>query len=153
VIRANGAVIGALGSAAAGLAGLAFGIRYGLWESGSPLAGFFPALAGAMLLLFGTLSAAHEWRWPAPPDEANPAPQRGRVLGYLAAVFGFAFLLEPLGAMLAIALMFLWLLAAVERLPWRVVLPVTFGATLSAWLLFDRLLQVPLPRGILGGAS
>jgi putative tricarboxylic transport membrane protein len=151
VIRAGAAVVGAFGSAAAGAIGLAFGIKYGLWESGAPLAGLFPALAGGILLVFGVLAGAAEWLSPTPLDE--DAPQRGRVMGYLVAVLGFAFLLDPLGAMPAIALMFVWLLAAVERLAWRVVLPVTVGATLSAWLLFERLLQVPLPRGVLSGAS
>jgi putative tricarboxylic transport membrane protein len=152
VIRPSGAVAGALGSAVAGAAGLGFGIGYGVWENGSPLAGFFPGLAGAGLLVFSLLAAIREWPRPVEP-EASFAPNRQGhwrlLLGYLAGLLAFAFLMEPVGAIPMIALLFLWLMRAVERLAWRIVLPVTVAATLGAWLLFDRLLQVPLPRGLL----
>jgi len=149
-MRANGARAGALGVAVAGGIGLGFGIRYGIWDGGSPLSGFFPAISGGALCLFGLLVALREPEPPAEPDAAAGPPSLRRILGYLAGLLAFAFLMEPVGALPMVVLMFLWLLAGVERLAWRVALPVTAAAALGAWLLFDRLLQVPLPRGLFG---
>jgi hypothetical protein len=58
--------------------------------------------------------------------------------------------MEPIGALPAVAVLFVWLLGAVERLSWRAVGGVTVVATAGTWLLFDRLLNVPLPRGSFG---
>ena len=125
------------------------GIRYGVWEALSPGAGFLPALAGAALCVFGVVVLVTETRSTEPHTRAVEQPHRWRLLGYFAGLLGFSLSMEPLGAITSIVLLFLWILAVVERLPWRLVLPVTAGASFGAWLLFDWLLKVPLPRGLL----
>jgi putative tricarboxylic transport membrane protein len=144
-----GDVAGALVAAAIGLIGLAFGVSYGVWEGAGPGAGFFPALSGAALAGVGVLIAIRD---PAPEPEtaAGEGFRLPRQSGYIVGLFAFALLMERLGAIPVIVLLFLWILAGIERLPWRVVLPVTAGAALGAWLLFDVLLRVPLPRGMWG---
>ncbi|WP_270933317.1 tripartite tricarboxylate transporter TctB family protein, partial [Falsiroseomonas oryzae] len=116
------------------------GWEWGFTEFGSPGPGLFPALAAALM---GAAALAAAWRRAPRPE---PMRQR-RLLAYIAAALGFPLLLEPAGTTLAIAAMFLLLLRGLERLPWRVVVPVTAGATAGSFLLFDRLLRVPLPHG------
>lgn len=136
---------------ATGLLGLAFGLYYGVWEDGSPRAGFFPALSGGALCVFGAVMALVESTASRPSATANAdrSPLR-RMLGYMVGLLAFASLMEPVGAIPVIVLLFLWILAVVERLPWRLVLAVTAGSSFGAWLLFERILQVPLPRGLFG---
>jgi putative tricarboxylic transport membrane protein len=116
------------------------GYDWGFTDFGTPGPGLFPALAAA--LMGGAALVALRHRAPAPE-----AADWTRLLAYLAGIVGFALLLEPLGMAASVTLLFLLLLAGLERLPWRVVLPVTAGAAGGSFLLFDRLLQVPLPRG------
>ena len=133
---------------AGGLAGVWSGIRYGVWQALSPGAGFLPALSGGALCLLGVAIFATDVRSSQASAEDGEHGSGWRLLGYMVGLLGFALLMEPLGAIAAIVLLFLWILAGVEQLPWRLVLTVTAGATVGAWLLFDRLLQVPLPRGL-----
>ena len=141
-MRAGAAGAGAIACATAGAAALWYGVHLGVWQAGSPLAGFFPALSGAILCLFSLAALPAKSEAEAPP--AHPY----RVLGYTAGLLAFALLMEPVGALPMIAAMFLWLLLGVERMPLRPALLLTGGATGCAWLLFEHLLQVPLPRGI-----
>ena len=139
--RPDAAAAGALACAAVGAAGLWYGMRLGVWQAGAPLAGFFPALSGGMLCVFSALALMEGLGEQAPPTHS------GRVLGYVGGLLAFAFLMEPVGALPMIAAVFLWLLLGVERMSVRMALSLTVAGTAAAWLLFDRLLQVPLPRG------
>ena len=133
---------------AVGLAGVWSGMRYGVWEALSPGAGFVPALAGGALCVFGVVIVITEARATGPDTGAVEQASRWRLLGYLIGLLGFCLLMEPLGAITAIVLLFLWILSLVERLRWRLVLSVSTGASFGAWFLFDWLLKVPLPRGL-----
>lgn len=119
-------------------------MRFGVWEAGGPGAGMMPGLSGVALCVFAAI-AAFERR--ASQEEPAHLP---RLAGYVAGLAGFALLMDPIGAVPAIIALFLWTLGVVERWPWRRVLPIAAGAALFAWVLFDRLLQVPLPKGLLG---
>jgi hypothetical protein len=48
-----------------------------------------------------------------------------------------------------VAGLFLFILRLVERLSWTATLVMTVLAVAGTWLLFERLLSVPLPRGLL----
>jgi len=136
--------LGSLALAGAGGVGLASGYEYGLWDLGAPGPGFFPIVAGGALLLLALATLA---------EREGPAEDGvfiRRLLGYVAGLVGFALAMEPLGALPAVAVLFVWLLGAVEGLSWRAVASTTVVATAGAWLLFDRLLNVPLPRGPFG---
>ena len=127
-----------------GILGLVSGIQYGVWHGGGPGAGLLPAISGALLLTLTAIAALAEG---AASKTAPSEPlQAKRLISYLAAVVGFALLMRPLGTMPTITIFFLWILRGLERLPWRITLAVTAGASVGTWLLFERLLQVPLPR-------
>jgi hypothetical protein len=133
-----------------GLFGLVEGLNYGVWDGAGPGAGLFPAASGGAIAVLSLIILVTERSTPV----AVSAPEGGtrplRLIGYIAGLLAFALLMETLGAIAAIVLLFLWLLAVVERLPWRLVLAVTAGSAFSTWLLFEQLLQVQLPRGFLG---
>ncbi len=130
-----------------GLLGLVSGIRYGVWHGGEPGAGLLPAISGALLFALTAIVALTEMAASTTTTSTDP-PQAKRLICYMVAVIGFALLMRPLGTMPTIILFFLWILRGVERLPWRLTLAVTAGASVGTWLLFDRLLQVPLPSFI-----
>ena len=132
--------LAAAGFVVAALAAAWQGREWGFSEFGSPGPGLFPALAAALMGAAALLALRRR----APPTGETDWL---RLLAYVAGAFVFPLLLEPLGMTAAVVLLFLLLLAGLERMRWRVVLPVTAGAAAGSFLLFDRLLQVPLPRG------
>ncbi|MCC7275662.1 MAG: tripartite tricarboxylate transporter TctB family protein [Alphaproteobacteria bacterium] len=128
--------------AIAGAAAAWAGWRYGLWSDGEPGAGLLPGAAGAAVAVFAGTEAL------SPGADAPPPQAVRRLLGHGAAILAFAPALEVVGTIPAILLLFVGTLRWVERLPWRVVVPVAAGAALGSWLVFERLLDVPLPRGL-----
>ena len=73
-----------------------------------------------------------------------------RLAGYVAGIAFFALALEPLGALITIALLFLFMLKLVERRSWFSSITLTAVAVVGTWIVFGRMLSVPLPRGFLG---
>ncbi|HSH91865.1 MAG TPA: tripartite tricarboxylate transporter TctB family protein [Ramlibacter sp.] len=144
-------IAGASALVVLGAYGLVSGFRFGLGEATAPGPGFVPAIAGIALLVLAAAVGVKEVVAPAPepataPDEAPLAPDAiRRIVGYIAGIFGFAFLMQPMGALPTIGLFFLWILRGVERKSWRLTLAMTAGATLGAWLLFAKALKVSLP--------
>jgi putative tricarboxylic transport membrane protein len=133
---------------------LAAGARawgYGLWLYGEPGPGLFPLVACAVtgafaLVAMVALAVAPPVR-EADPDEGAPTPRRLAI--YLATILTWPWLLSPLGFLVSSALAFVVLLRWAEGVRWRTTILLLAGALLASWLLFDRLLGVPLPRGTL----
>jgi len=124
------------------------GLGWGLWDgfTGEPGSGLFPGLAA---LALGALALALFLRPSLAAEEAaEEGPHdRRRVAGYVAALLAYAVLLEPLGYLIVTALVLLVVMLRLEGVQPRLALSVTLAALLLSWLLFERLLQVPLPRG------
>lgn len=129
---------------ALGMYGAWSATRFVLWDAGGPGAGMLPGLSSLALCVFALIAAFE------PGAQAGEPAHLPRLAGYIAALVGFALLMDPLGAVPAIVLLFVWTLGVVERWHWRRVLPMAAAAALFAWVLFDRLLKVPLPKGLLG---
>ena len=55
-----------------------------------------------------------------------------------------------IGMLPALCLFILFCLRVAERMSWRSSVAIAVGATAGSWLLFERLLQVQLPRGLWG---
>jgi putative tricarboxylic transport membrane protein len=127
---------------AAGVLGAWASLGYVPWEAGGPGAGLMPGIASLALVVFAGIAA-----FEAPPAAGEPV-HVPRLAGYVAGLAGFALLMGPLGAIPSIVALFAWTLGVVERWRWRTVAAIAAGAALFAWVLFDRLLSVPLPRGV-----
>lgn len=127
---------------------LVMSYRYELWSVGEPGSGLYPFSVSALLALVSILLVAGALR--RSPRSADVGGDRRRLLAYLAALAGFAVGFPLAGHVLTTAAAFLFLLLAVERVGWRRAVWVTIASVAGSWLLFERLLGVPLPRGLLG---
>jgi putative tricarboxylic transport membrane protein len=119
---------------------------YGLWSFGSPGAGLMPSLA-AILLAATSLMALGE-KPIAEPVEGEPDPDR--LVRYAIALIALVPAILVVGMMPALGLFMLLCLRLAERMSWRSSLTIALCGTAASWLLFERLLQVPLPRGVWG---
>lgn len=151
-----------------------------LIHDGKPGPGLYPAvLAGVGLVFAGVIVVAELRGWlagrpvaepghepesaqaattvdgkpPVPEGEAVEEHGRGEIvrpLGALAGLIGFLVLVPVLGFMLALLLVLASVSLALIRMPWRRGVAVSLGTTLFVYLVFDLLLAVPFPTGILG---
>jgi putative tricarboxylic transport membrane protein len=140
--RVLGAVLAAVGLAAI-VAAQAIEVRF----MGDPVGPKpFPTIAGAVLLACGLLVAAR----PGPPVAWPPAGRLGAIAAAAAALALYALLMRPLGFVLATALAVAVSAMVFGGRAWAsALLGVGFGGALYA--LFDRLLEIPLPKGLLAG--
>lgn len=144
-------------AAAAALAGFA---GYILFESSKlrigsfrvPQTGFFPRVLGILLVLLTLGELVRALRQPEAATPSGKITSAGwfRIGATLAAMLGFALVLERLGFLLATFLLMVLLLRAIEAPRWSKVFIVSLVTSLLSYGLFAWLLGVPLPAGMLG---
>jgi len=113
---------------------------YGLWDYGAPAAGLMP-LAAAILLLAASL-AVLRWEMPRlvwPQGAWRKASYIGGLLLLVPAI-------SLLGMLGALGLFCFAMLYGVERLRLTCSAAIALAAMMGSWLLFARLLSVPLPK-------
>jgi putative tricarboxylic transport membrane protein len=117
-----------------------------------PQSAFFPKVLAVLLAALSLLMLIRPAAALATAEEAGAIDAGGwrRVGATLAAMAGFALVLEPLGFLLAAFLSMVALLRAVEAQSWRRIIVIAAAAALVSQLVFARLLGVPLPAGVLG---
>ncbi|MDN3987742.1 tripartite tricarboxylate transporter TctB family protein [Zwartia vadi] len=116
-----------------------------------PGAGVFPVISGFLLLL-GSVSAIWEGFKLRKSEEIElPAgSDLYRLLTVLGGILGYLILLPILGQLVSSTIFCFVLIRALSSLPyWRVILYAIIMAGL-AYLLFVRLLMLPMPVGIFG---
>lgn len=129
--------------------GLSFGL--GILGSAGPESGFFPFLSGlaitsgAALLFVSPKNRVEEGAAFLPPD-GSP----GRVLLVLAIMTAMIAALPWLGFIVVGSAAMPLLLRAIGRPSWLFAILFGAAATASVFLVFDRLLGLQLPRGVLG---
>jgi putative tricarboxylic transport membrane protein len=121
-----------------GLGAIALSWMYGLWSFGSPGPGLMPAAAGALLVC---ASAAELRLAPLKPR----APGR-RLLAHAGALIVLPFASFVLGMLAALAAYVVIILYIIEQRPLLTAAAVASLATAGCWLLFEKLLSVPLPK-------
>ncbi|HEX2215749.1 MAG TPA: tripartite tricarboxylate transporter TctB family protein [Xanthobacteraceae bacterium] len=110
-----------------------------------PQPGFFPFLGGAALVLLSAILIIRDLR--ARTNEAESWGQMRAPLLALAGLVAFVALLRPLGYVPATAILTVVLLLVFEvRKVWVFALAVPIVSA-GTYLLFDRLLGIPLPPG------
>lgn len=131
-------------------------LGYGLWDTFEPAPGLFPFLVCTMAsvcALFALTGVIIDYRVgiELEPDEAAQGPLLWRkILIYIVALLLWPLAFGPLGWLLSTGLGLLLLTRFAEHMSWRASVVTSAGALLASWLLFVRLLEVPLPRGVLG---
>lgn len=144
-------LVGGLGFLLLALVGVEESLRLPLGSWQSPAPGLFPLLVSlvlvgmALTLLVVTLGT----RASAPPGPSSEA-RRTKVWWTLVSLLAFYALLEPLGFLTTSFLFLFFLLRAIAGQRWGVTLAIGAAASVSSYLVFDRLLGLPLPRGPLG---
>lgn len=130
-------------------------LTYGLFEGGVPGSGLLPFIGGIILISLGIgvlISALKEDRKEKVPKEKFfPAKDslKKLFLAVLAlSVYGMA--LEYLGFLFMTFLFMIFLLRFIEPQRWTVVLTASMLTAASSYILFQFLLKVQLPKGILG---
>jgi putative tricarboxylic transport membrane protein len=139
-------VTGLIGPALLSLVGgiaLVFAREYGLWSFGAPGAGLMPATAGALLLVASVI----DLRFSA--GRGQRPVIAWRPLSYIAGLASLVPLAPLIGLLPALAVFIFAVLHLVERLPLLRATAVAGGAVVGSWLLFERLLSVPLPKSLL----
>lgn len=121
---------------------------YGLWSQGEPASGLFPFMVSVALAAISVAGLVMALLRPAGGVERERREPR-RVLLYGVALAAFALGWQPVGHVVTTAAVFLFLMRVVEHVSWHRALWVAAASAVGSWLLFERLLGVPLPHGML----
>ena len=150
----NAERMGSLFWLAVGLISLYGSYYLGLGKMREPGSGFLPFLAGcfisfmAIIVLLQSFTSQKETRTKLAALWKGVNWKRPLIISFL--ILGFILALESLGFFLTSFSLLLILFRWVEKFPWKkaLIIPLlTLGCT---YLLFNILLKVTLPRGILG---
>jgi putative tricarboxylic transport membrane protein len=123
-----------------------------------PGSGLFPIVVSVILALLGLMILIQTWR---ENRHVKPSQETYEILGpnkkkyfiYLSLFFAFGIFLEPLGYLPTMTLFLLVLLKGVEKQSWKTTWGLIIICCLSSYIIFKKLLAVPLPDGILSFIS
>jgi cellulose synthase/poly-beta-1,6-N-acetylglucosamine synthase-like glycosyltransferase len=130
--------------------------HYPLGAIDNPGPGFLPLLLAVAMAVLAVTLAVKVWTKGAAPASHPFWPEKGglsKVSLAFAAILLFTVLLEITGYIFNIFLFFIILLKPIGRQKWSWSVAISLGATLVAYLLFDKWLMIPLPRGIWFGGN
>lgn len=126
---------------------------YALWRGKAPGEGLYPfAVAVALVLLaawFAREALVSPEADPAGADPEDGPPAYGKVAVYLAGLAAFGLLLEPVGWVSVTAVVLLVILRVAEDIAWSPAIGVVASTVALTHLIFERLLALPLPHGVL----
>ena len=123
--------------------------RLGLGNFQAPGPGFLPFGASAIIALFAIILLVSGRKKTVVSTEPFFKKERlFKFLAVLAITFGYGFLLYYIGFFLCTLLFVGISVRAIEPKKWWIVLGVSLGTAIAAWLLFDYWLMVQIPKGI-----
>jgi len=119
-----------------------------------PGPGLFPFLAGILLTVF-SLTIFLKATFQKKSGKTNVRDLWAtlhwkKVVYTITVLFIYALLLESAGFLLMTLLLFIFLFRKIEPQKWKLVIGLSVLASVGAYLIFDRMLQVQLPRGLFG---
>jgi putative tricarboxylic transport membrane protein len=117
--------------------------KYSMGTIDNPGPGFLPFLLGIAIVSMSIVLLIRVWKKMKTQDQTTSWPERKgliRISLIFIVILLFTALLETTGYIL--------LLRPVGKQKWLWTLLISIGATLVSYLLFDRWLMLPLPRGI-----
>jgi putative tricarboxylic transport membrane protein len=125
--------------------------KYPLGTIDNPGPGFLPLLLGVAMAVMAIALTVRVWKNGTAKVHRPFWPEKGgfsKVSLTFVAILLFTALLEITGYMMNIFFLFLILLRPIGRQKWTLSISISMGATLVSFLLFDKWLMIPLPRGI-----
>lgn len=144
-------LIADLALVALGLYGAWSGWKFGLWSGKAPGPGLFPFAVSVALAALSGIAVLTDLaqRARAAADEREGPPTWGKFGWYLGALVFSAFALEPLGYLPTVTVAFVCILKIAERLSWSRTVIITAVTLAVCEVLFVRMLDVELPKGLL----
>ena len=129
--------------------------RLGLSTANRPGPGFFPFIAAVGIGLIAGSRLINGLRVHTPDDHSTLgiAGEAGLVLGVIAGMMAYAFLLDLLGFILCTFLLVAFYLRLIAARRWTSALTFAAVVALLSHLFFDVLLKAELPRGLLDWLS
>jgi putative tricarboxylic transport membrane protein len=112
-----------------------------------PKPGFFPLLAGVFLLCLSILYLIQAFMKGGRGMKAFGAAWRPGLL--IVGLFIYSAILDPLGYVMAMIILSVIILRILETKPWWKLVAVSLVASIGSYVLFDRVLGVNLPLGVL----
>lgn len=141
--RASGRRLAVAGvPCAVGIGGLVISARLGIWDGQLPGPGFYPMLASA--LITGSAFALLVRQDDSELERAEPGEPRRVALG-IGLLLAYAVAFPLLGVVTTSFIISVLWLKVLARESWRLSLAVAAAATAFIYVLFVRLLQLPLP--------
>ena len=144
----KGDVIGGLLLTVAGFAVVVGALKLRVGTPTSPQPGFFPFLGGLVLVVLSVILLVQAWRGRSTGTEAFGEVRRPVIL--IVGMGVYVAILDPLGYVLATVFIAALILRVLGVASWRVLGVASVALSAGTYLLFDRLLGVELPAGILG---
>lgn len=137
-----------------GSASCIISVQLTLWDETGPGNGFIPFVTGLLIGVSGLTLFLVELCKQFSPGASQPfLPNRPATVRILLVLGGLCFIavtLSHLGFLISAFLVLCCLLRAIEPQRWWVVLVIAVISCVAAYGLFSVLLQVPLPKGLLG---
>ncbi|MGY1723514.1 tripartite tricarboxylate transporter TctB family protein [Blastococcus sp. SYSU DS0533] len=127
---------------ALGIGGLLLSAQLGVWDESLPGPGFYPLLASALITGAGVTLFLRQSD--AELEDATPGETARVALG-IGLLLAYAVLFPLLGVVTTSFVISLLWLKVLARESWRTSLAIAVGATAFIYVLFVRLLQLPLP--------
>jgi hypothetical protein len=143
-------LVGGLGFLILALIGVEESLRLPLGSWQNPAPGFFPFLLSLALAALSLTLLIGSFKKPGAAPQPDHASRSRKVWGTLAGLFAFYAFMEPLGFLISSFLVLVFLLRAIAMQRWRLTVGISAGTALASYLVFDRLLKLPLPRGMAG---
>ena len=143
----KGDVVGSLLLALTGIAAVVGSVKLRIGTPTSPQPGFFPFLGGAALAVLSLLLLVQAWRGRSGGTEAFGEVRRPAIL--VVGMGVYVAILDPLGYVPATILIAALILRVLGVTSWRVLGVGSVALSVGTYLLFDRLLGVELPAGVL----
>jgi hypothetical protein len=120
--------------------------KLGAWKGSAPGGGLFPLFVAILFVILSVVALIKS-------RHLCPAPKSSIIMKklvlYCVCLMAVAFCMEPVGYMVTIGVAFLIILRYIEKLSWTRTLAVTAGTLVVSSLIFEKLLLVDLPHGIL----
>jgi len=116
-----------------------------------PGPGFLPFWLGVLTVILG-LSLLIKATFLSKKTEVIELPTRKttyQLLLVISAIFAFVLLVEKVGFLICIGLLFFFLLFFVERKGWKFSLIMTLASPIVIWIIFEVALDLRLPRGVI----
>ncbi len=140
-------VLGSLLLFLVGVGAIMGAVRLHVGSPTEPQPGFFPFLAGIALISLSSIIFFQGWLGHSQKQTAFG--EVGRPALMLAVLIGLVVVLDRLGYVLGTFVASGLILRILSVKSWRVLIITSLGLSLGTYLLFDRLLGIDLPMGIL----